>query len=407
MSKIYFPKDVENELEKMFRSGKLYHYLPGGKKEGQPVFDRPVSPPVRGRKLSYSVMMDTILPWKNKWESSRLCRYDAMWDLHWLQSDKRGIYSVYKRIRIDSPTDVFRYLYKEQDLQTFLRYINEYHFPEALKPLMYESSSFREWVYGLYHFVKKIMLEQKTKEWITSEILLGIIERCKKVPDEKEFARNVFIPHLDTKFLERNMGKIRQIYNAVNDDVAVNKDNLAEKLNVQFGIPVFTVFHNGEIINLEETKMAEYFNASPPCTLLLSENNVPVRSFDYKDTVVIGGMGYRVIELIQNMPWISRVKNVYYWGDMDKNGFNILSRVYEVLPRVQSVLMDIDTIKSIPFDVMVKDVDRIYDESNYKNLSLSEHRAFEYLKEQDLRIEQEHIPKEFVGKMINNISNNS
>ena len=405
MSKIYYPEDVDNELERMFNSGKLYHYLPGGKKEGQAVFDKPVSSPIKGRK-SYSSMINTILPWRNRWEISRLCQHDIIWGTHWLQSDKKGIYSVYKRIQITSPAEVFRYIHKEQDLQTFLRYINEYHFPKELKPLMYEVPSFREWVYGLSQFAQKIILEQKTKEWIASEILHGIIVRCQNVPDKKEFARNVFIPYLDTKFLERNMGKIRQVYNAVNDAPATNKEDLAEKLNIQFGIPVFTVFRNGEIINLEETQMNEYFDKNPPHTLLLSENNVPVRSHDYKDIVVIGGMGYRVVELIQNMKWISRVKNVYYWGDMDKNGFNILNRVYDVLPRVQSVLMDVETIKNIFLDVMVKDVERTYDEANYKNLFSSEYNAFEYLKEHDLRIEQEHIPENVVQKMIDHISNN-
>lgn len=58
--------------------------------------------------------------------------------------------------------------------------------------------------------------------------------------------------------------------------------------------------------------------------------------------VVLMGKGYAV-DRLADIPWLTRVP-VLYWGDIDTHGFAILNRVRGLLPCVESVLMDRDTL---------------------------------------------------------------
>ena len=56
-------------------------------------------------------------------------------------------------------------------------------------------------------------------------------------------------------------------------------------------------------------------------------------------------MGYGVLEMAESAPWLAD-KEIYYWGDLDHDGFNILSNLRKVLPemKIHSFLMDKETL---------------------------------------------------------------
>jgi hypothetical protein len=55
-------------------------------------------------------------------------------------------------------------------------------------------------------------------------------------------------------------------------------------------------------------------------------------------SMVLFGMGYGVIELARKAAWLHATE-VIYWGDLDSNGFDILSQLRAELPGVRSMLM--------------------------------------------------------------------
>ena len=56
-----------------------------------------------------------------------------------------------------------------------------------------------------------------------------------------------------------------------------------------------------------------------------------------KNSIVIFGKGYG-ISLLFDVQWL-KSREVYYWGDIDTHGFNILSIARGFLPNIKSFLM--------------------------------------------------------------------
>src|SRR5690606_40331483 len=59
------------------------------------------------------------------------------------------------------------------------------------------------------------------------------------------------------------------------------------------------------------------------------------------DALPIFGSGYGVSNL-REVEWLLHVE-MLYWGDIDVQGFEILSQLRQYFPHTQSVLMDSDT----------------------------------------------------------------
>lgn len=72
--------------------------------------------------------------------------------------------------------------------------------------------------------------------------------------------------------------------------------------------------------------------------VFFTENEINFLSFpNLKNSIVIFGKGYGV-QIFRDVKWLSE-KEVYYWGDIDTHGFNILSMLRSFLPKVRSFLM--------------------------------------------------------------------
>ncbi|KPQ44713.1 MAG: hypothetical protein MPEBLZ_00678 [Candidatus Methanoperedens nitroreducens] len=61
-----------------------------------------------------------------------------------------------------------------------------------------------------------------------------------------------------------------------------------------------------------------------------------------KDTfgLFVGGFG---IEILKQIDWLKN-SNIFYWGDIDAQGFQILSQIRSYFPHTKSVMMDFKTL---------------------------------------------------------------
>lgn len=83
----------------------------------------------------------------------------------------------------------------------------------------------------------------------------------------------------------------------------------------------------------------------PFTRIFIVENEINFLSLpSVSNACVIFGAGYR-IESFKNIEWL-RDKEVFYWGDIDTHGLNILGMVRAFLPQVKSFLMNEDTLLS-------------------------------------------------------------
>jgi hypothetical protein len=129
-----------------------------------------------------------------------------------------------------------------------------------------------------------------------------------------------------------------------------------------------------------------------PDAVLIVENKEPALAWsDTAGLVVIHSLGNH-LDVLSGLPWI-RQDRCWYWGDLDRHGFTILSRARTMVPQLASLLMapgDIETYRSLGVE---EDLDR-YDQPD-STLSLAEASALAALQLTNgkfLRTEQERIP---------------
>jgi hypothetical protein len=129
-----------------------------------------------------------------------------------------------------------------------------------------------------------------------------------------------------------------------------------------------------------------------PDVVLIVENKEPALAWsDTTGLVVIHSLGNH-LDVLSRLPWI-RHDRCWYWGDLDRHGFTLLSRARTMVPRLSSLLMgpgDIETYRPLGVE---EDLDR-YDQPD-PTLTLAEASALAALQLTEgkyLRTEQERIP---------------
>lgn len=122
-----------------------------------------------------------------------------------------------------------------------------------------------------------------------------------------------------------------------------------------------------------------------------------------KGTIALFGSGFKVGSL-KEIHWL-REKEIFYWGDIDVHGFQILSQLRSYLPNVRSFLMDMETFESLK-DERGKGTLSDLKEVSLPHLTIDETTIYKYLLslgENKSRLEQEKIPQEYVIKAVKRV----
>ena len=214
------------------------------------------------------------------------------------------------------------------------------------------------------------------------------------------------IPGVDTKFHRKNFEIFRTIANAVLEIELANREefyayfSLKERLaEISVGIIGRGIDLNGgtrcsvsadEIARWEKTPEVVFIFENKDSGSQIADNV----KFDFP-CMVLFGSGNAILDL-KHVPWLQKCKIVYS-GDMDKDGFKILSELRNVFPEIKSFMMNIEDFRRFE-DLAGKD--RPGDVSVYDNLTSEEAECFSYITEKGLRLEQER----FLDKVIGNFS---
>lgn len=121
-------------------------------------------------------------------------------------------------------------------------------------------------------------------------------------------------------------------------------------------------------------------------TILIVENRTSFLALpDIDSLMVVNGSGFGARRL-GGATWLED-KHILYWGDMDVHGFHILDSFRVHCPHTESILMDMPTARAY-VDLGVEDKNATFP---YTHLTKTERNAIDFLKENNLRIEQERI----------------
>lgn len=186
---------------------------------------------------------------------------------------------------------------------------------------------------------------------------LDVCRFLRDSPLPNRYIRELDIPGVDGKFIERHKSLLRELLDLVLPPEAIRDETAAlsghgfeRRYGFRYDQPLirFRILDQAltgpwgvDDISIPFDRFA---TLSLPCTrVFVTENKVNGLSFPpTPDAIVIFGLGYG-ISALRDAAWLE-TKEMRYWGDIDTHGFSILSQLRGYFPRTRSLLMDRETL---------------------------------------------------------------
>ena len=163
------------------------------------------------------------------------------------------------------------------------------------------------------------------------------------------YLRQVDVPGVDTKFIERHKGVLADLLDLQLD--AARMDPGTRDFEGRFRFrrkPAYVRFRCERLSESGFTELsvrADELSAPPSGTTraYIVENEITYLAFPLAPgAIVILGGGYAV-PVLESVAWLPAL-DVVYWGDIDTHGFAILNRLRHHVPQARSILMDRATL---------------------------------------------------------------
>lgn len=176
--------------------------------------------------------------------------------------------------------------------------------------------------------------------------IIRVLEWFEQNPEHFVYIRQLDIEGVDTKFIEKHQSVLGELLEILLPETDYDHDGkrfedrfrLRKKptmvrfriLDENYASQVFRDI----TIPLEEFQSWE----NSVERVFFTENEINFLSFPHlSNSIAIFGKGYGIY-LLRDVQWLKN-KDVYYWGDIDTHGFNILSIARGILPNIKSFLM--------------------------------------------------------------------
>lgn len=305
-----------------------------------------------------------------------------------VNSKTLGMQDLPDKVLFESSDDYERFLQKTLEVSCFRKNISiiEASFPEL-----------KGWI---EKYPKKIV--DNADKWCD---LLKVVSYFAQIPRPNLYIRELPI-EVHTKFIEQNKTVLRELLDVVIAPYVCEEEKEFEKrFNLKCSEPIVRMrildkdaassCFNG--VNDISMPVSQFCDLSIPVNkVFVVENLVNFLTFpQIPDAIVVWGKGYAVSAIKDSLMLKSSV--LYYWGDLDAQGFEILSQFRGYFPQTQSFLMDKNT-----FDKYFEgDSGTIRNVSVELNLTREERSLYEFIKNNNYRLEQEKVPQSLVVETIN------
>lgn len=295
-------------------------------------------------------------------------------------------------IYFDNEKDFLKFLGKENEVDSF---------KSNVEIILREFPELKDWI---IKNPKKVI--DNVNEW---QNILQVCQYFKQNPKPNFYIRELPVK-VHTKFIERNKSIIRELLDVlISEHVNSEAKEFENRYNlkyvesqIRFKILDKTIsdrFFSGiDDIAIPVTQF-EKLNL-PIKKVLVVENKTTLYTTltlpKMNDTIAIFGSGFSVFNL-KNVRWFDNLK-LLYWGDIDVQGFEILSQFRTYFPHTKSILMDKQAF------------DKFFEEdqgtptkiSTRLKLTDEEQQLYDILKTNNWRLEQEKVSLEYVNKYFDN-----
>ncbi|WP_078130414.1 Wadjet anti-phage system protein JetD domain-containing protein [Leptospira alexanderi] len=316
------------------------------------------------------------------------------------ETRKFGAQTLPQRIVFDTQTDFLFYLDKVREFEEFRKSANL---------ILEKIPDLREWILSY-----PLKVSEHAGRW---NELLEVCEYFRKNPRPGLYIRELPV-RVPTKFIEENKTVLRELLDflipsEVRSDTPVFEDRFglkkAEDL-IRFRILDSEIAENGfsgltdlsvpvqefRSIRLENCNIVFLFENKTNFSNIYNFLTLPL----LRGAIAIFGKGWGVGSL-KSCEWL-KSKRLLYWGDLDVQGFEILSSLRETFPETESFLMDRNTFFTFQEFAIDGVPSRV---SDLSFLNEEERATWEFLRslERRNRLEQEKIPNWFVKNCLNSI----
>lgn len=307
-----------------------------------------------------------------------------------------GVQHIPIKICFNNLDDFFKIVNKEDEYKEFLFLYNK---------IIHRFSSLKDL------FIKKPFLILDYKNiW---EEILTVIEFLLKNQNLNIYIREISIKDIDTKFIEKYKKIIDILYSNIKNELPLTSlSNFAfeKRYNLKYIEPQirFRILdENLYIQNLSDITLtlSEFKNLNLKCEkIYIVENKITTLSFpNIKKSIVIFGQGYGV-SVLKDIDWFLD-KEIFYWGDIDLDGFAILSQARGYYNNINSICMNLETVEKF-LSYKIESNSRTQ-EKELINLNSIEILVYERLVNNyygnNFRLEQEKIPLDYIKSEILNI----
>ena len=244
-------------------------------------------------------------------------------------------------------------------------------------------------------------------EW---EKLIAIAHFFRANPIPGCYPRELPIAGVDSKYIEHRKQTVKTLLDSVLPADAINSQysqmgehGFEKRFGLRFDEPQIR-------FRLLDTQLYYEFGGLRDITLPIShfaqlslmvdrvfitENLVNGLAFpNVKNALVIFGKGYS-IQLLKQIQWLNNCR-LYYWGDIDTDGFAMLSQIRGYFSNTQSLLMDETTLLATKPFWGEEELNKRQTPASLPNLLPAEAELYIKLKTEHwqprLRLEQERIP---------------
>ncbi|WP_444403521.1 Wadjet anti-phage system protein JetD domain-containing protein [Prevotella sp.] len=298
-----------------------------------------------------------------------------------------GTQDLPSRITFETADDYERFLQKKKEVADFR------------KDVARISEKFPKLQHWIEKYPHKVI--DNSENW--SDIL-KVLDYFSKNPQPQLYIRELPI-EVHTKFIEQHKAVIGELLDIVIEDY-VNKTekDFEKRYGLLYDEPMV------RIRMLDENLATSYFSGLDDVTIPVSqflklqmpiskiyivENKVNFLTFPLiANSIVLWGKGYGVASIKESE--LLKSTKLIYWGDLDAQGFEILSQFRSYFTQVKSLLMNKET-----FDKYFENDLGTPSKINVKlNLTTEEEELYQYIKENNYRLEQEKIPQSYVVEQL-------
>jgi len=218
---------------------------------------------------------------------------------------------------------------------------------------------------------------------------------------------------VETKFIEKHRSTLRQWFDLLLPltGIDVNESKFARRFGLRddqtHRAIKFLDLNLQQELNLpfEELSLPLRSLATIPVknsTIFIVENNLNLLTLPaFPRGMAIRGEG-NAVNRLESLDWLSD-NQIIYWGDLDVDGFLILSRLRNIFPHTQSLMMNHETLLSHEAEITSGNETT---PTMPTNLTPCEAIAFEYCLKNNARLEQERIGQAFVEQTVSQLSQN-